>query len=486
MERSALNRSSSLLHTFDNEKDTYQELGQGERAAEPERDPDAVPAAEEAEDDDLKAGMHRNKPQDPFIDSLTARTFVGLVIVIDLVCLGAEADYPGNYWGTIEVLLVLFYCAEFLVRVNVFGLQMFVPSALVLRKGFTTPVPTVVLNYFRLLLIILGFVDCYVWAAGLSDWRSCFMYLRLLRVIRIFNLFDVLTRFVVALLYMTQNLSWIFCVIALVSYVSAVFFTLYTKDHDLEDAHKFFPDVWTSAFSLFQVTTMDNWHAIAVPLVKYHGGWGVFFVVFIAFTSWTMISLLTAVVSEQIILATRDMKVRETQELERRHKDFVQFLRRCFQKFDKDGNGVLDKAEFTSLIQEDIVNHKMEELGVIIQHEELQDTFDMLDVDESGELTIDEFTVGLSQLQQSLGIKHVLSINYAIQRIHRKLQKQLQSHTTETCIKFEELNRKLDSLGEKVVSRDDLDVKVERLDKKLNALGDLLSKGQQGWRSPRI
>jgi len=268
---------------------------------------------------------------------------------------------------------------------------------------------------------------------------------------------------------MTQSLSWIFCVIALVSYVSAVFFTLYIKDN-LTDAEEFFPDVWSSAFSLFQVTTMDNWHHIAVPLVRYHGAWGLFFVVFIAFTSWTMISLLTAVVSEQIILATRDMKVRETEMLEKRHKDFVMFLRKCFIHADSDGNGVLDKQEFTALIQEEIVTRKMEDLGVIIQHEELQDTFDMLDVDESGELTIDEFTVGLSQLQQSLGIKHVLSINYAIQRIHRKLQKQTQSNADDSEKQFAQLSAKMDQVRKNILSKEELDLRIERLETKINSI----------------
>mmetsp|Transcript_75366 Transcript_75366/g.157052 ORF Transcript_75366/g.157052 Transcript_75366/m.157052 type:complete len:504 (+) Transcript_75366:195-1706(+) len=464
--------SSGLLDETQMQKETYHHLHQSV----PEDDDFHLAAVREEEGLEEDAapvpttksgnlGLSTAEEDSGFIESIRTRTFIGIVIVSDLFCLGAEADHPGGFWAWIEVALVCFYTLEMGCRIWAYGFQMFVPNDWVLGRDFRTKTPIALLNIFLLLLVIFGLVDCYVWLFDVLKLRALFMYLRLLRVIRIFHLFDVLTKFIVALLYMTQSLSWIFSVIALVSYVSAVFFTLYVQDNELHDAQEYFPDVWTSAFSLFQVTTMDNWHHIAVPLVRFHGAWGVFFVVFIAFTSWTMISLLTAFVSEQIILATRDMKVREHEAVEQRHKDFVQFLRKCFQHADSDGNGVLDKAEFTELIQEEIVTRKMEDLGVIIQHEELQDTFDMLDVDESGELTIDEFTLGLSQLQQSLGIKHVLSINYAIQRIHRKLHKQIDASGKEIDTKMDEISGKMDTFAQNLMTKEEVAQRMDRLEK---------------------
>merc|ERR1711920_248229 len=99
--------------------------------------------------------------------------------------------------------------------------------------------------------------------------------------------------------------------------------------------------VFSSLFSLFQVTTMDNWSDIAGPLVRHNSKyWMGFFVVFIAFTSWTMISLLTAVVSESIIMATKSREEQERENMEKRAQNFVRFLHHCFKHADADGNGV--------------------------------------------------------------------------------------------------------------------------------------------------
>merc|ERR1712187_227120 len=102
---------------------------------------------------------------------------------------------------------------------------------------------------------------------------------------------------------------------------------------------------------------------------------------------------------------------------------------------DTDGNGLLDLKEFEELVKDEYVMKTMEDLGVGLSHEELRRAFFMLDVDESGELTIEEFTMGLGQLQQGLTTKHVVSIDYALQRVQVKLSGKIDQMITvaETC-----------------------------------------------------
>jgi len=64
---------------------------------------------------------------------------------------------------------------------------------------------------------------------------------------------------------------------------------------------KHFRDIPTTMFSLFQVTTLDNWIDIAQPAIELDSRWQGFFVVFICIASWTMISILTAVASENVV-----------------------------------------------------------------------------------------------------------------------------------------------------------------------------------------
>jgi len=402
------------------------------------------------------------------------RHVVGGIVVFNLLCIGFETDgtWPGH-WGAVDMAFVAFYVIEMLLRVGTFGRRMFTfftqgiePTSMKAMASET------IVNIIDLLLVLTGVAECCVrpmmtQSRGLDSLGKFLMHIRLLRCIRLFTLFDNLQNFIVALRDMTDKLSWIFGVIGLVSYVSAVFITQYSSDdaslHEL--TRDIFPDVLTSLFSLFQVSTMDNWHDIAAPLIEHQGIWRIFFGLFIAFTSWTMISLLTAVISDQILVMTRTLEERETRTQEKKRLDFVAFLHRCFMYADADGNGFLDKDEFEMLINEDIVTKKMDELGISIPHEELAHTFDMLDVDENGELTIQEFTMGLSQLQQSISIKHVLSINYALQRAQNKLLKLIDSQ-------FDEKDRQIQHLLEYAMSIDekltDADVGMYSVDSKLD------------------
>ena len=79
-----------------------------------------------------------------------------------------------------------------------------------------------------------------------------------------------------------------------------------------------------------------------------------------------------------------------------------------------DGNGLLDKEEFEDLIAEDYVFEVMEVLGVHFPKQDLQKIFDKLDVDESGELTIEEFVEGVRRMQSELSSKRVVSLDYSI------------------------------------------------------------------------
>jgi len=290
--------------------------------------------------------------------------------------------------------------------------------------------------------------------------------------VRIFTQFDVLSKFVGAVADMSWSLVWIFSVIGLVCYVWAVFLTQYIRivGGDLEqEVQESFSDVAQSMFTLFQVTTMDNWGQIAKALIEDNTYWMLFFVTFIAFTAWTMISLLTGVVSERIIkvTSTKQQSDHERQELQRR--TFARFLHNCFKRADADGNGVLDREEFAHLIHQDNVTKHMDDLGVSISREELLHTFDMLDVDESGELTIDEFTLGLSLMQQDLSIKHVVAINYAIKRCQFHLQRQIQNSNQGTredmTERVDTLEQKLSNLGGKFNSIiDHMGIKTESKD----------------------
>jgi len=419
----------------------------------------------------------------PLMDRLETQNCIGSVIILNLVCIGLQTDRPAPCWTYVEAAFVLFYTAEMIARICTHG-----PFALLWPRDNAGKLRVVgVLNMFDLWLVISGLVETTFVLANIIASTHVLLYVRLLRVLRIFRLFDVLARFVGALANMLSSLLWVFSVLLLVIYVFAVMLTQYTKSSGSDhQGDSYFADVPTAMFALFQVTTMDSWPGVAEPLTTRSQLWRFFFVAFIAFSAWTMISLLTAIVSDNVIQATQDKKEEQKREEERMRALFVAFLQNAFKHADTDGNGVLDKDEFAALMDDEAVTAKMEELGVTLPKDESCRVFDMLDVDEDGELTIDEFTHGFAQLQQTLTTKHVVSLDYSLQRVQVKVARRMQrleEKMDESSSRQERMIGLLEKLGEDLLR---VSGRVEELAGNVSRIDDSVAylQTQRGVHSP--
>jgi len=178
---------------------------------------------------------------------------------------------------------------------------------------------------------------------------------------------------------------------------------------------KHFRDIPTTMFSLFQVTTLDNWIDIAQPAIELDSRWQGFFVVFICIASWTMISILTAVASENVVESAMGREEGQKKAAAEAQKQFLSFLRDAFVQADADGNGLLDKEEFEGLINQEDVIAKMR-ASSSLSPDDLMQAWDTLDVNRVGELTIDEFVAGFAMMNEGLSTKHIASFDYALQR----------------------------------------------------------------------
>merc|ERR1712224_188016 len=107
----------------------------------------------------------------------------------------------------------------------------------------------------------------------------------------------------------------------------------------------------------------------------------------------------------------------EAEEAEKNRKKFITFLHDTFLDADADGNGVLDQEEFIALMGKTSVHKEMTRLGIEFTPEWLHGVWEMLDIDGSGELKINDFVVGFSYLQEHLATKHLVSMEYSLKRI---------------------------------------------------------------------
>jgi len=182
-----------------------------------------------------------------------------------------------------------------------------------------------------------------------------------------------------------------------------------------------FADIPTSLFTLFQLTTSDDWSRIAHPVVAMHPLWAVFFIFYITFMSWTMLSLLTAVASELVIDDAAIKKLDETVFEEKKRQGFGGVLNNEFCRSDGDANGVLDRGEFCELMTGPTLKQEMLNHGIQLQERDLGEMWDTFDIDESGTLTVDELVTGFSYLQECLATKHVANVGYCLKRFSVKI-----------------------------------------------------------------
>merc|ERR1719316_1436628 len=107
-----------------------------------------------------------------------------------------------------------------------------------------------------------------------------------------------------------------------------------------------------SMTTLFQFVTLDDWSRIARAVAQHEPFMNIFFILYILITAFTTLSLLTGVVSEQILAATKKEEV-EQQERHEEQMKFFQEVKRMFKKADHDDSHTISRQEFQEFIVED-------------------------------------------------------------------------------------------------------------------------------------
>jgi voltage-gated sodium channel len=121
--------------------------------------------------------------------------------------------------------------------------------------------------------------------------------LRVLRVLRLVSSLPALRRVVNGLLASLPGLGSIAALLVLVFYVGAVMATSLFG----ETFPQWFGDIGNSAFSLFQVMTLESWSmGIVRPVMEEHPYAWAFFVPFILVTSLTVLNLFIAVIVDSM------------------------------------------------------------------------------------------------------------------------------------------------------------------------------------------
>ena len=213
------------------------------------------------------------------------RHLVIALIIVNAVILGVltyRETLPAGLVVSLDAVdqtITYVFAVEILLKLVVYRLQFF-------RRGW---------NWFD--FIVIG--------VSLIPGTQAFGVLRALRVLRILRLLHIvpmMRRITEALMKALPGMGAIFAVLALITYVAAVMATNMYGNTENEEVTELCGDLPRSAYSLFQVMTMDGWRFEVVQKVIDDGNpyaW-MFFLIFIFIASFAILNLFIALIVDSL------------------------------------------------------------------------------------------------------------------------------------------------------------------------------------------
>ncbi|MGV3548520.1 ion transporter [Rhizobium sp.] len=209
------------------------------------------------------------------VESRVFELFITWLIVINAVTLGLETspDVLAS-WGTalyfLDHALLTVFVIELLAKLIVYRLAFF-------RDPW---------RVFDFLVVGISLLPA---SGPLSILRA----LRVLRVLRLISIIPSMRRVVGGLFRALPSMGSIFLLLLLVFYVFSVMATkLYSAT-----VPDLFGNVFASAFTLFQVMTLEGWAGDVVrPVMEKHPNAWMFFLPFILATSFTVLNLFIGII----------------------------------------------------------------------------------------------------------------------------------------------------------------------------------------------
>lgn len=319
-------------------------------------------------------------------------------------------------------------------------------------------------NLFDLVLVTMSIVDVCLEAVsrasaagGLSDTPSkgsgsagkvvrMFRMARIIRIIRVLRFLAELRVMMTLIVHSMRSLFWLMILLLLILYVFACMFTQGVAEYfegcapegELADCEKgeylfeYYGGMLPSAYTLFcTITGGLPFDDVLRPLAL--AGWGYIFlfIVYVFFCVFSVLNIVTGVFVDGAIQRSnqeRDLRL----EKEREQKEmYVSMLRDLLEDIDAEGKGAITREELFEAFKDERVRHYFSVLDIDIADSNY--LFDMLDLDGSGEVDMDEFVSGCLRLKGNAKSIDVHTLMYEIKSIIRKWDVAMERGKEDTC-----------------------------------------------------
>ena len=236
--------------------------------------------------------LWKNRIED-FMANPWVQKFLVFLILLNAVILGLETDADimnsiGPQLLFIDHAILWIFIAEIVVLITARGM-----------------------GYFKDPWCVFDFIVVGIALIPASGSLAVLRALRVLRVLRLINKVDSMRKVVGGLLSALPGLGSVFGLIMIIFYVAAVIATNLFQ-HDFP---QWFGDLGSSAFTLFQIMTLEGWsQELARPIMEVFPYAWIFFIVFIIIATFVVFNLFIAVIVDSI-----------TADKEQDRKDHAQF-----------------------------------------------------------------------------------------------------------------------------------------------------------------
>lgn len=230
-----------------------------------------------------------------------SQAFVGFIIaliLINAVTLGLETDASimaahGPLLNAIDLIILIIFSIEI-------GLKLFTYRAGFFRSGW---------NVFDFVIVAIAWMP----AGGPF---SVIRALRILRVLRLLSVVPQLRRVIEAIGHSIPGMVSVIGVLSIVFYTSSVLATKLFGQHSDPQMQEWFGTIGASAYTLFQIMTLESWSmGIVRPTMEIYPYAWLFFVPFIIVTSFAVLNLFIGIIVDAMQMAQQEPRAKAQAEL---------------------------------------------------------------------------------------------------------------------------------------------------------------------------
>lgn len=343
--------------------------------------------------------------------------FVGVVIFLNAICIGAELEYSTQgedtpMLQTFEYVFLFLYTLELALRGLADGVKCF-------RDNWVKA---------DAVLLVVGLGSEVLEAVGVDGLGPIIIMrslrlMRFLRAVRMVGRWKTLWKMVSGVMGSAETLASTFITLVFAVYIFTCFSLeivsissprLKSDPKANEVVNKYFTNFQETAMTAIQFLTMDDAQDIYRPLVKVSPGFAVFFAVVFVIFPILLMNLVTATLVEHAISNSSMDESMKREEIKRKVRELVPRVKNAFRELE-DGSGQvhmqdLATANFASMPGLDGVSQ-------ILTPQVLVDLWYFFDADDSGFISEEEFVNGVLQLALSetsfeiTEVKHLVLAN---------------------------------------------------------------------------